>query len=161
MSTTSGGRGVGGAFTPVEVEASLGVTGQSASGYDGFTALLIIVLLISTPLLGTMYVAARYGVGKVPLWFKLHLSHSNPNFVWFYLSVEDRGAIREKLSCGSKGGSLAPTKAVADVEYGQRRRPGPLLPSPVGSGPPEAIISAQKWLEKAENEFVEGVSNSA
>ena len=27
---------------------------------------------------------------KVPLWFKLHFSHSNPNTKWCYLSTEER-----------------------------------------------------------------------
>ena len=38
-----------------------------AVGFDGIAALLIAALLIAIPLLGTMYVAARHGVGKVPL----------------------------------------------------------------------------------------------
>jgi hypothetical protein len=27
---------------------------------------------------------------KVPLWFKLNFSHSNPNIRWCYLSTEER-----------------------------------------------------------------------
>ena len=45
---------------------STGAAG-GAIGFDGIAALLIAALLIAIPLLGTMYVAARHGVGKVPL----------------------------------------------------------------------------------------------
>eukprot|EP00964_Phaeocystis_antarctica_P127862 scaffold91570_cov59-Phaeocystis_antarctica.AAC.1 len=95
------------------VSNTLRVAGE-ASGYEGgVAALLIAAMLIAIPLVGTMYVAARHGVGKVPLWFKLHLSHSNTNVACFYLPTEERCAMRQKL-CGRKGGSLAPTQAVAD-----------------------------------------------
>ena len=131
----------------------LTVAGEAA-GYDGsVAALLIAAMLIAIPLAGSMYVAARHGVGKVPLWFKLHLSHSNRNVSCFYLPTEERFAMRQKL-CSRKVGSLAPTQAVADEEFGSRRRPGPLMPTPKGSEPPAAIVTAQAWLEKAENAAV-------
>ena len=136
---------------------SLRVAGE-ASGYEGgVAALLIAAMLIAIPLVGTMYVAARHGVGKVPLWFKLHLSHSNPNFAYFYLPTEKRCAMRQKL-CGGKGVSSAPMKAVTDDEFGSRLRPRPLVPTPEGSAPPAAIVAAQAWLEKAENAVVSGSS---
>jgi len=140
----------------------LTVAGEAA-GYDGsVAALLIAAMLVAIPLAGSMYVAARHGVGKVPLWFKLHLSHSNRNVSCFYLPTEERFAMRQKL-CSRKVGSLAPTQAVADEvqscgvadeEFGSRRRPGPLMPTPKGSEPPAAIVTAQAWLEKAENAAV-------
>ena len=127
---------------------------SEAAGYDGgVAALLIAAMLIAIPLAGSMYVAARHGVGKVPLWFKLHLSHSNRNVSCFYLPTEERFAMRQKL-CSKTVGSLAPTQAVADEEFGSRRRPGPLMPTPKGSAPPAAIVTAQAWLEKAENAAV-------
>ncbi len=124
-----------------------------ATDYDGgVSTLLIAAILITIPLVGTMHVAYRHGVGRVPLWFKLHLSHSNPNVVCFYLRTEERCNMREKL-CGSKSGSLAPAQAVlADEEFGSRRRLGPLLPTPCA--PPAAIVAAQAWLENAENAAV-------
>ena len=125
---------------------SLRVAGE-ASGYEGgVAALLIAAMLIAIPLVGTMYVAARHGVGKVPLWFKLHLSHSNPNVACFYLPTEERCAMRQKL-CGRKGGSLAPTQAVADVEFGARHRPRPLLPTPKGSAPPASALAPSREAE--------------
>jgi len=118
-----------------------------ASGYEGgAAALLIAAMLIAIPLVGTMYVAARHGVGKVPLWFKLHLSHSNPNVACFYLPTEERCAMRQKLCC-RKGGSLAPTQAVADVELGARHRPRPLLPTPKGSAPPASALAPSREAE--------------
>ena len=124
----------------------LRVAGE-ASGYEGgVAALLIAAMLIAIPLVGTMYVAARHGVGKVPLWFKLHLSHSNPNVACFYLPTEERCAMRQKL-CGRKGGSLAPTQAVADVEFGARHRPRPLLPTPKGSAPPASALASSREAE--------------
>ena len=133
--------------------------GGEAAGHDGgVAALLIAAMLIAVPLLGTMYVAARHGIGNVPLWFKLHLSHSSPNVVsCFYLPAEERCAMRQKL-CGRRDRALAPTQAVADAEFGSRRRPGPLMPSPTGGAPPAAIVTAQLWLEKAENDAVSGSS---
>ena len=132
--------------------------GGEAAGHDGsVAALLIAAMLIAVPLLGTMYVAARHGIGNVPLWFKLHLSHSSPNVVCFYLPAEERCAMRQKL-CGRKDHALAPTQAVDDEEFGSRRRPGPLMPSPTGGAPPAAIVTAQLWLEKAENDAVSGSS---
>ena len=134
-----------------------------ATDYDGgVSTLLIAAILITIPLVGTMHVAYRHGVGRVPLWFKLHLSHSNRNVSCFYLPTEERFAMRQKL-CSTKVGSLAPTQAVADEvqscgvadeEFGSRRRPGPLMPTPKGSAPPAAIVTAQAWLEKAENAAV-------
>ena len=119
--------------------------------------MLIAAMLLVVLLLGTMYVAARHGIGNVPLWFKLHLSHSSPNVVCFYLPAEERCAMRQKL-CGRRDhGALAPTQAVADEEFGSRRRLGPLMPSPTGAGaPPAAIVTAQVWLEKAENDAIAG-----
>ena len=75
-----------------------------------------------------------------------------------------RCAMRQKL-CGGKGAgssSAAPdtasdaaAEAAADKDFGAtRRRPGPLLPTPAGSAPPEALVAAQTWLEKAENAAV-------
>ena len=73
-----------------------------------------------------------------------------------------RCAMRQTL-CGGKGAgssSAAPdtasdTAGVADEDFGAtRRRPGPLLPTPAGSAPPEALVAAQTWLEKAENAAV-------
>ena len=127
--------------------SKLAVAGEAA-GYDGIpvAALLIAAMLIAIPLVGTMYVAARHGVGKVPLWFKLHLSHSNPNVACFYLPTEERCAMRQKL-CGRKGGSLAPTQAVADVEFGARHRPRPLLPTPKGSAPPASALASSREAE--------------
>ena len=132
--------------------------GGEAAGHDGGVAVLLIAaMLIAVSLLGTMYVAARHGIGNVPLWFKLHLSHSSPNVVCFYLPAEERCAMRQKL-CGRKDHALAPTQAVDDEEFGSRRRPGPLMPSPTGGAPPAAIVTAQLWLEKAENDAVSGSS---
>ena len=132
--------------------------GGEAAGHDGGVAVLLIAaMLIAVPLLGTMYVAARHGIGNVPLWFKLHLSHSSPNVVCFYLPAEERCAMRQKL-CGRRDRALAPTQAVDDEEFGSRRRPGPLMPSPTGGAPPAAIVTAQLWLEKAENDAVSGSS---
>ena len=125
------------------------------------TALLIAAMLLVVPLLGTMYLAARHGIGNVPLWFKLHLSPSSPKVVCFYLPAEERCAMRQKL-CGKRDhGALAPKQAVADEEFGSRRRPGPLVPSPTGApgAPPAAIVTAQVWLEKAENDAVAGSSH--
>ena len=66
--------------------------------------------------------------------------------------------------CGVKGGSAsaapdtasdAAAEAAADEDFGAtRRRPGPLLPTPAGSAPPEALVAAQTWLEKAEDAAV-------
>jgi hypothetical protein len=138
----------------LSTSSALTVAG-GAAGYDGgVAALLIAAMLIAIPLLGTMYVAARHGVGKVPLWFKLHLSHSNPNVACFYLPTEERCAMRQKLCGRNSRGSLAPTQAATDEEFGSRRRQGPLMPTPKGSAPPAAIVTAQAWLEKAENAAV-------
>ena len=130
------------------------VIASSRRDYDGLAILLIVALLISIPILGTMYVAARHGAGKVPLWFKLHLSHSNPNIVWFHLSAEERCAMRQKL-CGCKGDALQATEPVSDESLGPaRRHPGPLLPT---SAPPTYVATiavAQTWLEKAEDDAV-------
>jgi len=138
------------------VDSSLTVVGES-TGYDGVAALLIAALLIAIPLVGTMYVAARHGAGKVPLWFKLHFSHSNPKVVWFYLSAEERTSMRQRL-CGDKGGSLATTEPTADENFGPSRRPGILLPTPAAGSTPAAITTAQKWLAQAEDAAASGSS---
>ena len=78
------------------------IVGAASAGYGGIAALLIVALLIATPLFGTMYVATRHGVGKVPLWFKLHFSHSNPSVAWFRLSIDERCAMRQKLRGGEE-----------------------------------------------------------
>eukprot|EP00964_Phaeocystis_antarctica_P063422 scaffold38072_cov60-Phaeocystis_antarctica.AAC.1 len=142
--------------TVVAVDLPLTAVGES-TGYDGVAALLIAALLIAIPLVGTMYVAARHGAGKVPLWFKLHFSHSNPNVVWFYLSAEERSSMRQKL-CGDKGDSLAATEPTADENFGPSRRPGLLLPTPAAGSTPTAITAAQKWLAQAEDAEVSGSS---
>ena len=54
--------------------------------------------------------------------------------------------MRQKL-CGRKGGSLAPTQAVADVEFGARHRPRPLLPTPKGSAPPASVLAPSREAE--------------
>ena len=54
--------------------------------------------------------------------------------------------MRQKL-CGRKGGSLAPTQAVADVEFGARHRPRPLLPTPKGSAPPASALAPSREAE--------------
>ena len=137
----------------------MGLTvGGEAAGHDGVAAaLLIAAMLIVVPLLGTMYIAAQHGIGNVPLWFKLHLSHSSPHVCFFYLPAEERCAMRQKLR-GRRDRALAPKQAVADEEFGSRRRPGPLMPSPTGRAPPAAIVTAQVWLEKAENDADSGSS---
>ena len=136
--------------------------GEVAGHDGGVTAMLIAAMLLVAPLLGTMYLAARHGIGNVPLWFKLHLSHSSPNVVCFYLPAEERCAMRQKL-CGKRGhGAVAPMQqSFGDEEFGSRRRPGPLVPSPTGApgAPPAAIVTAQVWLEKAENDAVAGSSH--
>jgi len=130
------------------VDLSLTVVGES-TGYDGVAALLIAALLIAIPLVGTIYVAARHGAGKVPLWFKLHFSHSNPNVVWFYLSAEERNSMRQRL-CGDKGDSLAATEPTADKNLGPSRRAKILLQTPAAGSTTAAITAAQKWLAQAE-----------
>jgi hypothetical protein len=131
------------------VDLSLTVVGES-TGYDGVAALLIAALLIAIPLVGTIYVAARHGAGKVPLWFKLHFSHSNPNVVWFYLSAEERNSMRQRL-CGDKGDSLAATEPTADKNLGPSRRAKILLQTPAAGSTTAAITAAQKWLAQAED----------
>jgi hypothetical protein len=114
------GRGRNDGENATDSPSSLTGAAGGAAGFHGISALLIGALLIAIPLLGTMYVAARHGVGKVPLdtsprhptiylsiylaiylstvsfkvplWCKLHFSHSNPRAAWCYLSKEERWA---------------------------------------------------------------------
>ena len=145
-----------GACPSTDAYSSLTVVG-GAAGYDGIAALLIVTLLIAIPLVGTMYIAARHGAGKVPLWFKLHFSHSNPKVVWFYLSAEERTSMCQRL-CGDKGDSLAATEPTANENFGPSRRPGILLPTPAASSTPAAITAAQTWLAQAEDAAASGSS---
>ena len=61
-----GGRNVDGENAASRQSSLTGAEG-GASGFDGIAAALIAALLVAIPLVGTMYVAARHGVGNVPL----------------------------------------------------------------------------------------------
>ena len=68
--------------------------------------------------------------------------------------------MRQKLSGGNgvkRDSSTAALEAAAEENFGWRRRPGPLLPTPAANGPsapPAAIVAAQTWLQKAEDAAV-------
>jgi len=128
----------------------LSTSAMSEMSNFGGAAALIAALLLSIPLVGTMVVAARYGVRKVPLWLKLHVSHTNPNFAWFYLSLEDQSALRQKLCASEKG-----SPATELDEFGPSPWRAELAPKPpAGTTPPPPIVAAQRWLAKEEDAVV-------